>query len=357
MPTDKPTILVADDDATTRTVLTKMLEKDGYRVVSADRGEKCLFLALEKHIDSFLIDIRMPGLSGIEICRRLRAIEHYKVTPIMFITSLDEATNLREVFDAGATDFLTKPVNQIILGTRLRSHLQKVEFFLEKEKIRKYSNRYISTRTQRMVEAYSITGMLPSPELHNVCVMFTDIRGFTSLAHKVSLEELFEGLSRHLGMQVETVYEYGGYIDKFGGDGLMAIFDSENMAEQACYAALRIIESSRDFDKIAGEHTLSVGIGIHYGQVLIGNIGSAEHLDYSAIGEAVNLASRLCQLAEPMNINISDDLVELARADSNLQFTAPTSIKIKGLNEPMQVYQLVRAGGGRMPEQNRYRRS
>jgi adenylate cyclase len=355
--TDKETILVADDDATTRTVLTKMLEKDGYRVITADRGEKCLFLALEKHIDGFLIDIRMPGLSGIDICRRLRAIEHYKVTPIIFITSLDEPSNMKEVFDAGATDFLNKPVNQIILSARLRSHLQKVEFYLENEKIRKYSNRYISTRTQRMVEAYSITGTLPAPERHHVCVMFTDIRGFTLLAHEVELEELFEGLSRHLGMQVETVYEYGGYIDKFGGDGLMAIFDSDNMAEQACYAALRIIESSRDFAKIAGKHALTVGIGIHFGQVLIGNIGSAEHLDYSAIGEAVNLASRLCQYAEPMNINVSAGIVQLARADNNLQFTAPTPMKIKGLEESIPVYQLVRATGKQLPQKNGGRRA
>jgi len=341
--TEKATILVADDDATTRTVLTKMLEKDGYRVIAADRGEKCLFIALEKRIDGFLIDIKMPGLSGIDICKRLRAIEHYKITPIIFITSLDEPASMREVFEAGATDFLSKPVNQIILSARLRSHLQKVVFYLENEKIRKYSNRYISTRTQRMVEAYSITGTLPAPERHNVCVMFSDIRGFTSIAREVELEDLFERLSKHLGMQVETVYEYGGYIDKFGGDGLMAIFDSDNMAEQACHAALRIIESSREFAKIAGKHPLTVGVGIHYGQVLIGNIGSAEHLDYSAIGEAVNLASRLCHYAEPMTINVSADLVDLAKADGGLQFTAPIPLKIKGLNEPVPVYQLVRA--------------
>ena len=234
-------------------------------------------------------------------------------------------------------------MNQIILSARLRSHLQKVVFYLENEKIRKYSNRYISTRTQRMVEAYSITGTLPAPERHNVCVMFSDIRGFTSIAREVELEDLFERLSKHLGMQVETVYEYGGYIDKFGGDGLMAIFDSDNMAEQACHAALRIIESSREFAKIAGKHPLTVGVGIHYGQVLIGNIGSAEHLDYSAIGEAVNLASRLCHYAEPMTINVSADLVDLAKADGGLQFTAPIPLKIKGLNEPVPVYQLVRA--------------
>lgn len=336
------TILVADDDATTRAVLSKMLENDGYRVLMADRGEKCLFLALEKKIDAFLVDINMPGLSGIEICKRVRNMERYKVTPVIFITSMEEQSKLSEVFEAGATDFISKPANQVVLSARLHSHLQRVEYFRELEQIRTYSNHYISTRTRRMVEAYSTTGLKPAPELHNVCIMFTDIRGFTSLSHQVDLETLFGGLSTHLGMQVDKVYKYGGYIDKFGGDGLMAIFDGDDMAVQACHCALEIIESSVKFMKIADQHDLPVGIGIHYGEVMIGNIGSAEHLDYSAIGETVNIAARLCGHAEPMHINVSEDLIRFAQADPDLQFSAPTPVKLKGLEVPMPVFQLIR---------------
>ncbi len=336
------TVLVADDDATTRSVLSKMLENSGYRVLTADRGEKCLFLALEKKIDAFLIDINMPGLSGLEICKRIRSMDRYKVTPIIFITSMEQHSDLSEAFDAGATDFINKPANQIVLNARLRSHLQKVEYFRELEQIRIYSNRYMSTRTRRMVEAYSTTGLRPAPELHDVCIMFTDIRGFTSLSHQIDLETLFEGLSNHLGMQVDKVYKYGGYIDKFGGDGLMAIFDGDDMAIQAGYCALEIIESSMKFMKIANEHDLPVGIGIHYGEVMIGNIGSSEHLDYSAIGETVNIAARLCGHADPMHINVSEDLIRIAKADPELQFSSPTLVKLKGLDVPMPVSQLFR---------------
>jgi len=339
---NQTTILVADDDATTLTVLSRMVELDGHKVLTADRGEKCLFLALEKDIDAFLIDINMPGLSGIEICRRLRAMDVYKVTPVILITSMDEEEKLQEAFSAGATDFINKPANQVILSARLQSHLQKVEYYRELEKIRTYSNRYISTRTRKMIEAYSTTGLLPVPELQNACIMFTDIRGFTSLTHEVELETLFAGLSEHLGMQVEKVYKYGGYIDKFGGDGLMAIFDGDDMAVQACLCALEIIDVSVKFMKIADSYSLPVGIGIHYGEVMIGNIGSAEHLEYSAIGETVNIAARLCGHAEPMHINVSNDVIREAGSGRNLQFTAPTHIKLKGLEDPMPVYQLVR---------------
>jgi len=339
--TNQMTVLVADDDATTRTVLSRMLENSGYRVITADRGEKCLFLAMEKKIDAFLVDISMPGLSGIDLCRRIRAMEFYKITPVIFITSMDENERLTEAFEAGATDFISKPANQVVLTARLHSHLQKVMYFRDLEQIRTYSNRYISTRTRSMVEAYSTTGMPPAPELHNVCIMFTDIRGFTSLTHEIGLETLFDGLSNHLGMQVEKVYKYGGYIDKFGGDGLMAIFDGDDMAAQACHCALEIIESSTNFMKIAGKYNLPVGIGIHYGEVMIGNIGSAEHLDYSAIGEAVNIAARLCGNAEPMCINVSEDLIKIAQVDTTLRFSAPTPVKLKGLKMPIPVFQIL----------------
>lgn len=333
------TILVAEDDATTRSVLSRMLEKEGYRVLTADRGEKCLFIALEKKIDAFLVDVNMPGLSGIEICQRLRALETYKMTPVIFITSQSEHTKLNEAFDIGATDFIIKPANRIVLTARLRSHLQKVEYFRELEQVRNYSNRYISPRTRRIIQAYSTTGLRPSPELHNVCIMFTDIRGFTSISHEIPLETLFDGLSNHLGMQVDKVHKYGGYIDKFGGDGLMAIFDCDDMGRQACRCAIEIIEASRD-TLIDGRYQLPVGIGIHYGEVMIGNIGSAEHLDYSAIGENVNLAARLCGSALPLEINVSEQLIEISPEDSALSFSEPRLVELKGLQQPIPVYQL-----------------
>lgn len=336
------TVLVADDDTTTRTVLAKMLENAGYRVLTADRGEKCLFLALEKDIDAFLVDINMPGLSGIELCSRIRGMNRHRMTPIMFITSVDEHSQLSEAFEAGATDFINKPAHQVVLTARLRSHLQKVEYFRELEQVRNYSYRYISSRTRKMVEAYSTTGLKPFPELHEVCIMFTDIRGFTSLSHEIELDKLFDGLSAHLGMQVDKVYKYGGYIDKFGGDGLMAVFDGDDMAVQACHCALEIMEGSQKLAKIANKHELPIGIGIHYGEVMIGNIGSAEHLDYSAIGEAVNIAARLCGHARSLDINVSEALINVARSDPGLHFTAPAMVKLKGVEFAVPVYQLIR---------------
>jgi len=342
-------ILLADDDRTTRMVIAKMLEDEGYRVDQADRGEKCLFMALEKTYDAFLVDVNMPSLGGIDLCKRLRNIDRYKNVPIIVITSMDESEKLKEVFDAGATDFLGKPVNQVVLHARLKSHLEKVEYFNEMEKVQEYLNRYISAKTQRMVEAYALTGLLPSPELHSVCIMFTDVRGFTALSQEINLDELFEKLSRHLGLQVDMVHKYGGYIDKFGGDGLMAIFEGDDMAPRACKCALEIIDSLYRLQNQDAGLTLQVtgvslpvGIGIHLGPVLIGNIGSRDHLDYSVIGETVNLASRLCAQADAMVIDVSREVMQAAEQDPSLNFAAPAEVAIRGVAEPVRVYKVRR---------------
>ena len=334
------TILVTDDDRTTRLLVSRMLENDGYKIEMADRGEKTLFIALEKHIDAFLIDLRMPGLNGIEICQRLRSIPRYKMSPIICITSIEDDTNLREMFAAGATDYIHKPVNPVVLKSRLQAHLQKVEYFFEVERTRRYLNRYLSTKTQRMVEAYSLTGMLPAPERHEVCVMFTDVRGFSSMSREMELDILFEGLSKFLGMQVSAVYNHGGYIDKFGGDGLMAIFECENMVENACRCALYINELTLRNQELGDKSAFPLGIGIHVGEVLTGNIGSAEHLDYSVIGETVNLASRLCNNAEKMKIDVSERVIEATRG-TDLHFGTPKYVNIKGYTEKVPIYQLL----------------
>lgn len=336
----KKTIVIADDDRTVRTLLAKILDTNDFRVELADRGEKCLFLALEKHVDAFLIDIRMPGLGGIELCRRLRAIERYRITPIMFVTSDEDEASLSEGFAAGATDLILKPLNPTVLHARLNAHLERVRYFSEVQQARDYLKRYISTRTQSIVEAYSVTGVLPSPDRTEVCVMFSDVRGFTNLSRVIGMEDLFDNLSRLLGMQVDIVHRHGGYIDKFGGDGIMAIFDRDDMASAACRCALEIIRRTDTLEQQGQKYRLPVGIGLAMGPVMIGNIGSPEHLDYSAIGENVNLAARLCGHAEAGQVLVSDAVRQSVEQEERFRLGRGMPVQIKGFTEPVTVYAL-----------------
>jgi adenylate cyclase len=149
-------------------------------------------------------------------------------------------------------------------------------------------------------------------------------------------------LSAHLRGQIETVYSFGGYVDKFNGDGLMAVFDGNNMVEQCCLCAVSIMEETTRSNPSAGEK-FPIGIGIHTGRVVIGNIGSETHLDHSAVGTNVNLAARLCGYAQPEAIIVSDAVREIMMNKAGLEFVDPREVQVRGVSNLVKIYRLVSA--------------
>jgi len=335
-----PTILVVDDQMIIRQIVTQVLHISGYEVVQAESGEQALDLAGKMDIDAVVLDLKMPGMGGIEACRRLRALERHRVTPILVITAMEQREVLSEAFEAGCDDFISKPIEPVVLQTRVKGHLQRAALYKQLERVRRNLNRYVSPRLQQMVVQYSDTGSLPPPKRLDVCVLFTDIRGFTQLSQAIEPERLFALLSTHLAYQVDLVYQYGGYVDKYAGDGIMAVFEGSDMALQGCRCALDIIAHTGDAEADPGESGISVGCGIHQGPAVIGNIGSPEHLDYSVIGESVNLAARLCGFANPMNIVASDTIYGKLKDDPQFRFSRERQVKVKGFSRPITVFDL-----------------
>jgi len=334
---DKRIILVADDDRSVREMLAQALESDGYQVIEADSGESAIVLALNLNIDAFLVNLEMPRMNGIEVCRTLRGLDQYQTTPIIFVTGTGEH-GLAEAFAAGCDDLINKPVNLVILRARLRGHLQRMEYFQRLDRARLVLRQYLSKRTLEVVESVSFTGKLPPPEERDIAICFTDIRGFTAFSELMEPNRLFALVSSLLSEQVQIIHDHAGYVDKFGGDGVMAIFDGPDMVRQSCLCALRILDSVqlRDVD---GMKNVCLGIGIHTGTAVIGNIGSPQHLDYSAIGNSVNLAARLCGQAEA-SIVVSEAVYRAVKTDSRLRFHSERSVSIRGVREPVTIYTL-----------------
>jgi Adenylate cyclase, family 3 (some proteins contain HAMP domain) len=345
----RKSILVVDDDRITRVILERMLCEAGYEVFTAENGERALELLQQREINAFVLDIRMPGMSGIELCRRLRSLAPYKITPVLFVTVMEEQANIREAFDAGGDDYVVKPVEPMILKARLSGLMQKIELINQLARVRRNLNRYVSPRTQKMVETYSATGVLPPPDEHHLCILFSDIRGFTALSEEIEPSVLFPMLSEHLGKQVDLVYRHGGYIDKFGGDGVMAVFDGPGMELNSCLCALDILDGTRSNIAPNGHCRMPLGIGIHSGPALIGNIGKGEHLDYSVIGNTVNLAARLCGYAEPMSIIVSKAVRDTVCDDPRLCFSGEHPVDIRGMKKPITLYQLTRPMTAKTP--------
>jgi adenylate cyclase len=333
-------IAVVDDEEGIRDVLRVFLEDEGYYVTTVSTPAEILTLAREQSIDAFIVDIEIRGEDGTELCRNIRAIEAHARTPILCITGNDSPDILLRAFNAGADDFLQKPMNMVSLLARIRIQLQKTDYFNKLERARLMMKRYLSPRVAMLAEEYSETGKVPVPEEMQVAICFTDIRGFTALSESMDPVKLFASLSAHLRGQIETVYQFGGYVDKFNGDGLMAVFDGTDMVEKCCLCALSIMEETTKSNPSSGGE-FPIGIGIHTGRVVIGNIGSETHLDHSAVGTNVNLAARLCGYAQPETIIVSDAVREIMLHKPGLEFVDPREVQIRGVSHLVKIYKLV----------------
>jgi adenylate cyclase len=338
-------ILVVDDNANARKPAVETLSSEGYRVIEAESAGYAMQQARSHSVDAFLIQLDMAGRNGIELCRDIRNIEPYKFTPVILFTKNGGHGQTIAAFDSGCTDVLDgRSMNSDALRSRLKDHIQRTEHFEQLERTRLTMISYLSRRTLEVVAATSRTGVLPPPEERDLAILFTDLRGFTAMSEEMEPVNLFELVSRLLGHQVKLIHEFGGYVDKFGGDGVMAIFDGPEMVLQSCLCALRILESSHRVIPEESQRLWQSGIGIHTGRVVIGNIGTPDHLDYSAIGTTVNLAARLCGQAKATSIVVSKAVRNAAVGDPRVHFHSERQADIRGIREPVTVFTLSERG-------------
>jgi class 3 adenylate cyclase len=336
------TVLVVDDTAVSRVLGADILTTSEMKVLEADSGEQALQQAQTQAIDAFLLDIRLPDMNGIELCRALRAMPRYRDTPIIFVTAMDQREVLQWSLEAGADDFIQKPLHAMVLRKRLGNLLQKASYLREAELMNLSLQRYVSPRTEQMARAYATTGRLPAPRREEVCILFSDARGFTEMSQELEPEAVYEILSARLANQVELVYRHGGYVDKYSGDGIMAVFDGEDMVRKCCRCALDILDGARSLSGPLGPGTIEIGMGIHQGYAMVGNLGSEKHLDYTVIGKTVNLAARLCGLAR-QSIVVSQAVRDAAANTPGLAFRSEGPAVIRGFRDPVTVYDLRRA--------------
>jgi adenylate cyclase len=196
-------------------------------------------------------------------------------------------------------------------------------------------------------------------ERREVAVLFADLVGYTSLSTRLDPEEVFSLINRYLGVLIEQVYKYGGVIDKFTGDGIMALFGApvtrEDDAERAVCAA---IEMCGALDRLGAEIRSEMGVdlqvrlGAHYGAVILGEVGvylneAVSVIDYTAIGDTVNLASRLEHAAEPNSALVSREVYE--RTQARIGYASLPPLILKGYGEPILAYRVIglRMGGDR----------
>lgn len=215
---------------------------------------------------------------------------------------------------------------------------------MEKNRVTNIFGRYVAKGVVNEILA-SAEEIKLGGERKDVTLMFIDIRGFTPLSENLEPEEVVQILNEYLDLCSQCIFQYDGTIDKFMGDGIMVIFGApipqEDHAQRAVGAALMMKERSDELAKRLMEkygRTVSFGMGINSGPAVIGNIGSKERLDYTAIGDTVNLAARLEANAKPGQILISEATYE--RVKDKFSFTPLEPIKVKGKEKPVNIYQV-----------------
>jgi len=341
-----PRVVIADDDWLNRDLLESYLTAAGCEVQSFQDGVSALNAIQENLPDLALLDNHMPEMSGMEVCRTIKGDERTQFIPVVIVTALDSQEDELNATEAGADDFIPKPFNSVILLTRVRSLLRIKHLHDELERRNELLNQVLT----RYVAQEIADTVLSDPERHlklggetrDVTILFADLRDFTPFSASHTAPEVVDSLNLVFNELVEIIFEYEGTFDKFMGDAIMAFFGAPIQGEDDVERALRAaLEMQKRFAQLKKDTPslipLGLGIGIHTGEVIVGNIGSERMMDYTVIGDTVNVARRLQETARPGEILISE-ATKISVPDIQVE---PLSEKfLPGRSDPVVLYSL-----------------
>lgn len=346
---EAPTVLVVDDDWMNREVLEGYLVAAGYRVLTAHSGEKALEIAQAAPLDLVLLDIRMPGIDGYEVCRRLKNDERTRFVPVIMVTALESDEDKLPAIEAGADDFVTKPFNSLLMLTRVRSVLRIKQLHDEVEArnrlLRQVLARYVAEDMTRVILSDPDRYLKLGGETRCVTVFFADIRGFSTFAEAHDAAEVVTTLNRIFAALTEVIFRHNGTFDKYIGDEIMAFFGAPvSHDDDPLDAARMALEMRGVFARLragwAGDdlRALDLGMGLHTGEAAVGNVGSERVMSYTVIGDTVNIARRLQQMAEPGQVLISEATYRLV--EPYVRARPLEARKLAGRSHPIVVYEL-----------------
>ena len=308
-------ILIVDDLPLGRQMISDVISLMGHESVEAGNGEAGLEIArATPPPDLILLDVNMPGMDGFQVCKILKADPLTQAIPIIFLTSYNESEDRVRGLNFGADDYLTKPFAIRELTARIEKRLQA----RQETKMLLSQQAMIRQTFERFVAPQVVELLLRDPDrvklggdLQEITVMFTDLEGFTPLSEVTPPHELLRVLNRYHELVSRLVEQHGGIVNKFMGDGVMVLFNTpvprENHARSAVDAALAIRAALPALHAEFEPHfRLKLNCGIHTGPAIVGNVGTSHFMDYTALGDTVNLAARLQDIARGNQILISD---------------------------------------------------
>jgi adenylate cyclase len=365
---EPPRILIVDDTPANLHILQLRLGTNGYEIITASDGEEAIAAARQHHPDLILLDVMMPKLDGIEVCRQLRADPSLPFIPIILITARTDPRDVVAGLEAGGDEYLIKPVDQVALLARVKSVLRIKNLHDTAQglaaKLAEW-NKTLEQRVQDQVDQLARLGRLRrffSPQVaelivdggaedplkthrQDVTVVFVDLRGFTAFAESAEPEEVMSVLREYHAAMGDQIMAHDGTLERFAGDGLMVFFNDPTPVPDPAQRAIRMALAMRErvshlrtkWEKLGYE--LDLGIGIAQGYATIGAIGFEGRWDYGAIGTVTNVASRLCGEAKSGQILISRRV--LALVEHMVEAEPVGDLTLKGIAKPVTAFNVV----------------
>lgn len=353
-------LLVVDDNAANREMLSRRLQARGFTVAAAEDGQQALDMIQAQEFELILLDVMMPGLSGIEVLKILRQAHTASDLPVIMATARDASEDIVTALGLGANDYVTKPLDFPVVMARVNAQLalkrqkDEIERLADGLEVR---NRFIRNTFGRYLSDEVVAGLLESPEglrlggeSRRVTILMSDLRGFTAVSERLGPEQVVRLLNTYLGAMAEIILRYHGTIDEFVGDAILAIFGAPvSREDDACRAVACGVSMQRAMQEVnaqlqaEGLPAIEMGVAIHTGDVVVGNIGSQRRTKYGIVGPPVNLAGRIESYTVGGQILISE--AALRETGPVVKVGGEIHIKAKGAAEPVTVYDLIGIGG------------
>lgn len=332
-------LLVVDDNKVNRLLLARNLELQGHSAALAENGRVALEMLRRERFDLLLLDMEMPEMDGFQVLEQLVGDLQLRDIPVIVTSSLEGIDNVVRCIELGAEDYLTKPVNPVLLKARIGASLEKKRLRdQQKDLVRRFATPEVAQHLQESGFALGGTRVRAS-------VLFSDIRDFTPLAESQPPEETIELLNTYYTLMFDAISDHGGIVSMMMGDGLMAIFGAPvplpDHGASAVRAALEMVQLVELFNverAAAAKPQIRIGIGIASGEMVAGYTGTNDRATYTCIGNTVNLAARLEAHTKVALRTILIDSGTRADLSADVRSEALGTLALKGLAAPVDVF-------------------
>lgn len=345
-------ILLVDDEPSTLQLVRKVLQADGHEIHEAVDGLQAVEVFEKVQPDLVLLDIVIPQIDGLDVLREIRKQD--KIIGVIMVSALSSEQLAVKSMLAGADDYVRKPFKLRNIRLNIRRVMDKVRLRRRNLELQEEVNA-ANDKLQKLFETYMDPKLAEQlmenpnmPELGGqrqlITIMFMDFCNFTPMSHKLPPDRVVSILNEYFAQVASAVHEYGGYLDKIMGDGFMALFTADRHADHATRAVFAGVEMQRRVGawNAKQESPLDMRIGLNTGEAVVGNIGTKEFMNYTAIGDAVNLAKRLEESGQGGDIQLSDatfELLDRPRLKESGISVSPASLQsLKGRDSVVQIY-------------------